>query len=67
MVVLLATFGWLVFGRYVLNVTPTWVEQLALVLVGYITFLALQPAFMRTATWVSRCSATCWAPAPARW
>ncbi|MCB1911024.1 MAG: TRAP transporter small permease [Rhodocyclaceae bacterium] len=39
MVVLLATFGWLVFGRYVLNVTPTWVEQLALVLVGYITFL----------------------------
>jgi TRAP-type C4-dicarboxylate transport system permease small subunit len=39
MVVLLVTFGWLVFGRYVLNVTPTWVEQLALVLVGYIAFL----------------------------
>ncbi len=39
MVVLLITFGWLVFGRYVLNETPTWVEQLALVLVGYITFL----------------------------
>ncbi|WP_418315352.1 TRAP transporter small permease [Piscinibacter sakaiensis] len=39
LVVLLVTFGWLVFGRYVLNVTPTWVEQLALVLVGYITFL----------------------------
>lgn len=39
LVVLLVTFGWLVFGRYVLNETPTWVEQLALVLVGYITFL----------------------------
>lgn len=39
LVVLIVTFGWLVFGRYVLNVTPTWVEQLALVLVGYIAFL----------------------------
>ncbi|WP_163849112.1 TRAP transporter small permease [Pseudooceanicola aestuarii] len=39
LVTLVATFGWLVFGRYVLNVTPTWVEQLALLLVCYITFL----------------------------
>lgn len=39
LVVLIVTFGWLVFGRYVLNVTPTWVEQLALVLIGYIAFL----------------------------
>ncbi len=39
LVVLVATFGWLVFGRYVLNVTPTWVEQLALVLICYIAFL----------------------------
>lgn len=39
LVVLVATFGWLVFGRYVLNETPTWVEQLALVLICYITFL----------------------------
>lgn len=39
LVVLIATFGWLVFGRYVLNVTPTWVEQLALLLICYITFL----------------------------
>jgi TRAP-type C4-dicarboxylate transport system permease small subunit len=38
-VVLLLIFGWLVFGRYVLNDTPTWVEQLALLLVVYITFL----------------------------
>lgn len=39
LVVLVVTFGWLVFGRYVLNMTPTWVEQLALLLVGYIVFL----------------------------
>lgn len=39
LVTLVATFGWLVFGRYVLNVTPTWVEQLALLLICYITFL----------------------------
>jgi len=39
LVVLIATFGWLVFGRYVLNATPTWVEQLALLLVCYITYL----------------------------
>lgn len=38
-IVLVAIFGWLVFGRYVLNVTPTWVEQLSLLLVCYITFL----------------------------
>lgn len=39
LVTLIITFGWLVFGRYVLNVTPTWVEQLALLLVCYIAFL----------------------------
>jgi len=39
LVVLVVIFGWLVFGRYVLNVTPTWVEQLALLLICYITFL----------------------------
>jgi TRAP-type C4-dicarboxylate transport system permease small subunit len=39
LVVLVVTFGWLVFGRYVLNVTPTWVEQLALLLICYIAFL----------------------------
>lgn len=36
---LIVIFGWLVFGRYVLNNTPTWVEQVALLLVVYITFL----------------------------
>lgn len=39
LLVLIVTFGWLVFGRYVLNVTPTWVEQLALLLICYIAFL----------------------------
>ncbi len=39
LVVLILTFGWLVFGRYVLNVTPTWVEQLALLLICHIAFL----------------------------
>ena len=39
MVVLIVIFGWLVFGRYVLNSTPTWVEQVALLLVVWITFL----------------------------
>ncbi len=39
LVVLTVIFGWLVFGRYVLNATPTWVEQVALLLVVYIGFL----------------------------
>lgn len=39
MVFLIITFGWLVFGRYVLNDSPTWVEQSSLVIVVYITCL----------------------------
>ena len=39
LVVLTTIFGWLVFGRYVLNATPTWVEQVSLLLVVYIGFL----------------------------
>lgn len=39
MVVLTVIFGWLVFGRYVLNSTPTWVEQVSLLLVVLIGFL----------------------------
>ncbi|WP_158964964.1 TRAP transporter small permease [Chachezhania sediminis] len=39
MVTLIVIFGWLVFGRYVLNDTPTWVEQAALLLVVWIVFL----------------------------
>lgn len=39
LVVLTVIFGWLVYGRYVLNSTPTWVEQVSLLLVVLITFL----------------------------
>ncbi|MEO0760687.1 MAG: TRAP transporter small permease subunit, partial [Pseudomonadota bacterium] len=39
LVALTVIFGWLVFGRYVLNATPTWVEQAALLLVMTIAFL----------------------------
>lgn len=39
LVVLTVIFGWLVFGRYVLNSTPTWVEQISLLLVSLIGFL----------------------------
>jgi TRAP-type C4-dicarboxylate transport system permease small subunit len=39
MVAMTAIFGWLVFGRYVLNATPTWVEQVSLLLIVYIAFL----------------------------
>ena len=39
LVTLILIFGWLVWGRYVMNDTPTWVEQLSLLLVVWITFL----------------------------
>lgn len=38
-VALILIFGWLVYGRYILNATPTWVEQAALLMVVWITFL----------------------------
>ena len=38
LVVMTAIFAWLVFGRYVLNDTPTWVEQVSLLLVMVISF-----------------------------
>lgn len=38
-IILVITHGWLVFGRYVLNDTPTWVERLGLLLIFYIVFL----------------------------
>lgn len=37
---LVAVVAWQVFGRYVLNDTPTWAESLALVIVLYVTLLA---------------------------
>jgi len=39
LVLLLAAVTWQVFGRYVLNDTPTWAESLALLLVLYVTML----------------------------
>lgn len=39
LVVMTVIFAWLVFGRYVLNDTPTWVEQASLLLVMLIAFL----------------------------
>ncbi len=39
LVVMTVIFGWLVFGRYVLNDTPTWVEGYSLLLVMLIAFL----------------------------
>ena len=39
LVLLLAAVLYQVFGRYVLNSTPTWAESLALVLVLYVTML----------------------------
>ena len=39
LVVMTVIFAWLVFGRYVLNDTPTWVEQISLLLVMVIAFL----------------------------
>ncbi|WP_417805339.1 TRAP transporter small permease [Thalassospira lucentensis] len=38
LVALIPSFAWLVFGRYVLNETPTWVEQFSLILIVLITF-----------------------------
>lgn len=40
LITIVMTFGWLVFGRYILNATPTWVEQLALLLIVVITFFS---------------------------
>lgn len=37
--VLVAVVTWQVFGRYVLNDTPTWAESVALVLVLYVTLI----------------------------
>ncbi|MDR3003586.1 MAG: TRAP transporter small permease [Acidovorax sp.] len=38
---LIAAVSWLVFGRYVLNSTPTWAESLALLMVLYVTMFGV--------------------------
>jgi TRAP-type C4-dicarboxylate transport system permease small subunit len=39
LVAIVAVVAWQVFGRYVLNASPTWAENLALVLVLYVTLI----------------------------
>lgn len=39
MTTLIIIFSWLVFGRYVLNATPTWVEQVSLLIVVWLAFV----------------------------
>lgn len=39
LVAIVAVVAWQVFGRYVLNSSPTWAENLALVLVLYVTLI----------------------------
>jgi TRAP-type C4-dicarboxylate transport system permease small subunit len=39
LVAIVAIVAWQVFGRYVLNASPTWTETLALVLVLYVTLI----------------------------
>jgi len=41
LVLLLCAVSWQVFGRYVLNATPTWAESLALLLVLYVTMFGV--------------------------
>ncbi len=39
LVFIVVSFGWLVWGRYVMNNTPTWVEQSSMLLMAWIAFL----------------------------
>ena len=39
LIAIVAVVAWQVFGRYVLNSSPTWTETLALVLVLYVTLI----------------------------
>lgn len=41
LIAVIAAVSWQVFGRYVLNNTPTWAESLALLLVLYVTMLGV--------------------------
>lgn len=47
LVVLTVIFSWLVYGRYVLNSTPTWVEQVSLLLIVLIGFLGASVGIRR--------------------
>jgi len=39
LLLIVAVVSWQVFGRYVLNASPTWAENLALVLILYVTLV----------------------------
>lgn len=39
LIIIIAVVAWQVFGRYVMNDSPTWAENLALVLVLYVTLI----------------------------
>ena len=41
LMLLIAAVSWQVFGRYVLNNTPTWAESLSLLLVLYVTMFGV--------------------------
>ena len=41
LIAVICAVSWQVFGRYVLNNTPTWAESLALLLVIYVTMLGV--------------------------
>lgn len=41
LLMVIAAVSWQVFGRYVLNNTPTWAESLAMLLVLYVTMLGV--------------------------
>jgi len=42
LVTLIVIFGWLVYGRYILNSTPTWVEQAAILIIVIINALKVK-------------------------
>ena len=41
LVLVICAVSWQIFGRYVMNNTPTWAESLALLLVLYVTMLGV--------------------------
>ena len=51
MIALICAVTWQVFGRYVLNDTPTWAESLALLLVLYVTMLGTAVGVRCRAHW----------------
>ena len=65
MIALICAVTWQVFGRYVLNNTPTWAESLALLLVLYVTMLGTVVG-VRDAGHIGLESMLVLAPAPLR-